>query len=396
MEIRIYHFIKDLKFFNSAYKQFQNAAPGKNEFYIYKPLNEKNNSLIFEKDNVHRVELSKSLFNSIPSGSVVFFHSIPTEILEFIPDIHKDIIIVAVIFGFEIYSDPVLYPRSIALDKITYDKFYKGDDSNFKHFMERIKQQTHRALLALHPYLPFKKVLIKRVRGIKKLNALKRVDYFALPYKEEYESEKSILKFTRPFFKFTYYPLEKIIDPNIPLHQDKDILLIGHSGFRNGNHLDILDKIKSFIPDNLKTVVPLSYGVDSYINSIKPTFLKEIKNVQLLEEFLPLEEYTSMLSRVSVAVFNNRRQQGMGNIVSLLYLGAKVFISEINSLYPFFKNNDILIFSYENQLTGKEALIGLTTLQIQHNRNILKEIFSLERLHEELVADLKKLMSEKV
>lgn len=47
-------------------------------------------------------------------------------------------------------------------------------------------------------------------------------------------------------------------------------------------------------------------------------------NFILLTEFLSPEEYAKILANVDVAIFAHRRQQALGNILALIYIGKKV------------------------------------------------------------------------
>ena len=43
---------------------------------------------------------------------------------------------------------------------------------------------------------------------------------------------------------------------------------------------------------------------------------------------MPYSSYISFLGSIDIGIFNNNRQQGMGNITNLLYLGKKVYLSK--------------------------------------------------------------------
>jgi hypothetical protein len=108
-----------------------------------------------------------------------------------------------------------------------------------------------------------------------------------------------------------------------------------------------------------------------------------------------LDEYNFLLNKTKIAIFNNHRQQAMGNIISLLYFGAKVYVSKYNSMYRFFKNNKMIIFSYEKDLKKEQFSEGLSVAEIEHNRKILSQIFSEERLLSSLSNSLKKIKQSK-
>lgn len=384
----IIHIATDEKFINSGFSQFEFLAPGRNALWVYGSPEYNFTHINISRDRIKLIELNESNFRRIPEKSIVLLHSVPNHLLPFLKFIPDNCIIIGIVFGYEIYSDSRLYPTSKGLDKITR-KIYAKRKTLFQKIKNSSKERISFLLRRGRNLLPLKGKLLEIANRETKRERLQRIDYFALPYKEEYEAERKILKLKIPFFKFCYYPLEKILDMDSPLNYDKNSLLIGHSGFSNGNHLDIVHKLKNKLPKGLKVFMPLSYGDENYIGNVITNINKVIPDITYLRHFMPLEEYTQLLSEVKIAIFNNRRQQGMGNIVSLLYLGAKVYLSEKNSLYLFFRNNDIYIFSYEKDLRKKSSLSeGLTLPQIEHNRNRLKLILSQKVLNESLSKSL--------
>jgi len=84
-----------------------------------------------------------------------------------------------------------------------------------------------------------------------------------------------------------------------------------------------------------------------------------------------LSDYNELLSNVGIAIFNNHRQQALGNTIALLWFGVKIFLSEQNPFYTFLKRNNIHIFSYENELNENSCNTFLTQEEIEQNRYIL-------------------------
>ena len=105
------------------------------------------------------------------------------------------------------------------------------------------------------------------------------------------------------------------------------------------------------------------------------------KNFRPITEFLPLEEYNLLLKSCNVAIMNHYRQQGMGNVIFLLWMGTKLFLNCKNSIYHFLKRKNIIVYSVDD-LTDNINLINLplTEIEIKHNRNILLVLFSFDTI----------------
>lgn len=122
------------------------------------------------------------------------------------------------------------------------------------------------------------------------------------------------------------YPIE-------PKPHDGIHILLGNSATSTNNHLDALEKLRPFAHDNIKIYCPLSYGDASYGDLVERAGVAIFgSNFIPLRDFIPFERYLELLSDIDIAVFNHNRQQGMGNITTLLGMGKTVYIrSDISS-----------------------------------------------------------------
>ena len=65
----------------------------------------------------------------------------------------------------------------------------------------------------------------------------------------------------------------------------------------------------------------------------------------------------------------------MGNIIVMLFLGHRIYLSKNNSILNFFKKNNLIVFSFEDDF----KIYGTQPLEyeeIKRNRNIIKNLFS--------------------
>lgn len=113
---------------------------------------------------------------------------------------------------------------------------------------------------------------------------------------------------------------------------------IGNSATRSNLHFEALDYLSKFADFDIKIFIPLSYGESDYkeyakevISYAEKIFPKEKLNILLTN--LSGEEYLKILRTIDIGVFNNNRQQGMGNITQLMIFGAKIYMRSDVSMW---------------------------------------------------------------
>jgi len=219
----------------------------------------------------------------------------------------------------------------------------------------------------------------------KKNKVMLRINYLGSSFKEEFLKVSKLIGQKKLFFDFWYYPLELIVDVNKNIYYPKKNILIGNSGFKTGNHLDVFAAIKNYNLVSNKIIVPLNYGIKEYINTVvaegEQCFSE--KYYPFLE-FVSLQEYNAVLEEVGVAILNNKRQQAVGNTIGLLWMGAKVFLNKENPFYHYLKRIGIIVFCYQTELNEKSCNEYLSLEQIEVNRSILFTHLNREKLAAEL------------
>lgn len=239
--------------------------------------------------------------------------------------------------------------------------------------------------------LPLKskiKQMIKKIiyKKIEKRNIINRIDYFAPVLYEDYELLlKAIPDFKPRYVSWNYGTLE---DDMIKGFEDHVLtgnnILVGNSATYENNHLDVFDYLTPVNLGSRKIIAPLSYG-DMHYREIVALEAKKLFGKQFVsvEGFLPISEYVSMLSSCSIAIMGHLRQQALGNIVIMIYLGAKVFLNRENPVYDFFKKHHTHIYTLEE--IESEIDDVLTSDQIEFNRNILRQHWSRKIIHNKTI-----------
>jgi hypothetical protein len=131
-----------------------------------------------------------------------------------------------------------------------------------------------------------------------------------------------------------------------------------------------------------KIICPLSYGIQDYAREIIQYGSGKLDNNFVpLTDFMPIEEYNKIISSCSIVIMNHLRQQAVGNIVIMMYFGAKIFLNKENPVYEFFKNNGAVVFSME-ELNGANMNKGLTEQEKNINKAILQKYWSRDVMNE--------------
>lgn len=102
---------------------------------------------------------------------------------------------------------------------------------------------------------------------------------------------------------------------------------VGNSSDPSNNHLAVFEKIAPYATQDIHLYVPLSYGSKKNAAEVEQEAEDLFgSQVTLLKDFMPPEDYYTLLEAVDIAVFNHERQQAMGNIITLLGMGKTVYL----------------------------------------------------------------------
>lgn len=102
---------------------------------------------------------------------------------------------------------------------------------------------------------------------------------------------------------------------------------VGNSADPSNNHIEALEKLLPYKNDDICIYAPLSYGSQEYAKKVIAQGKKWFGDKFIpLTDFMPFEEYLRFLGNIDIAFFNHKRQQALGNAITLLGLGKKVYI----------------------------------------------------------------------
>ncbi len=149
-------------------------------------------------------------------------------------------------------------------------------------------------------------------------------------------------------------------------------IIVGNSGTQSNNHLVALEKLRKWKNADIQIYVPLSYGDSEYSVRIREAFIKEFGDkVTILDKIIPLSEYFSLLASMNIAIFENDRQQALGNIFSLMYMGKKIYMKKGTSMWnELVEQCSSCIFDSDDILNESFLSLQLSEQDIKRNREI--------------------------
>lgn len=164
--------------------------------------------------------------------------------------------------------------------------------------------------------------------------------------------------------------------------QQKEYLQIQINNSCDKSTIEMLETLSKFKDENVMITTVLSYGNIRYKQEIiqkgKEIFADKFN---YLDTTLSPKEYAQQLATNDILILNQDRQQGFGNILASLYLGAKVYIKSAISTYKYFNEIGIRVFSTEDiSNVSFEALCAHN--EIYSNKKLVSKFFSNDFLME--------------
>lgn len=201
--------------------------------------------------------------------------------------------------------------------------------------------------------------------------------YSFLP--SDYLFFQSKYKTSAEYIPFAYLSLNKIMPSLDEFRSDGNTIMIGHSASPDSNHFEMLEKVSSISP-NSSIFLPMVYGDHAYASLIKKEAYDRFQHVEVLEKKLDSVEYYNKLTKVGFAIFNVKVQQGLGNIMALIWMGAKVFLNEETGTYRDFTSWGIKVFSIQRELNQAQLSERLTEEEIKNNKDVIFARFNEDKV----------------
>jgi dTDP-N-acetylfucosamine:lipid II N-acetylfucosaminyltransferase len=172
---------------------------------------------------------------------------------------------------------------------------------------------------------------------------------------------------------------EPVVLPEVK--KDHLVILVGNSADPSNHHEEVFGRLQALDDGCFHIICPLSYGDPTYGAHIAAEGARIFgSRFTALRDFMDITQYRRMLATVDVAIFAHRRQQGMGNTISLLGLGKKVYMRDDVTPWRTFRDMGIVVHALDTL-----SLQPPTEEEIAQNRKLVREQFSKEVLVRQLM-----------
>ncbi len=368
-KISVCHIVDNEKFINGAFQLFNQYDWVTNDFFCVedKPTIDFNSKQI-GINTILLKDVSSFVQQKVVNYDIVIFHNfIPNYKFSILRTLRKHQVALWIGWGFDLYKYIDNKSFLTARNQQFLEGLYNG--SVFKRVINKLGFYKIKYFISwylkFHPNLSY---------------LAERVQYYAPPIKYEFNLLKN------------YFPKSpiKYVDWNYSYHLPSDIsdwprssqinILAGNSASAQNNHCDIIDLLSTY-KENFKVHLPLSYGGDAKYKAAIVKYAKDLlkDRVSIIDDFLLFEEYSKVLACCQIGFFNSIRQQGMGNIIYLLWNGSKVFMNANCPFFHFLLENDVYVFSIEN-FSKNDLNTPLSDVQKIKNRLKMIELYGMDAL----------------
>lgn len=359
--LRILHLATDEKFIDQAFRTFEQEAPNCNSLVVCGKVPLKH--VKTEATIVHQFEAFSGIISkSLPQYDIVIIHSLNQNWFRTITRLNDSAVLIWLGWGYD-YYDIIKGDISELLLPLTRDYF--NSTLQKKDFTGKLKS------------------IFRSLVTPDKASIIEKIDIFCPVLPSEHDATRTKFvgeKFPRQGL-WNYGDLEGDM---IKGFEDQVVsgnnLLIGNSASIENNHLDSFELIAQAGTDDRKIISPLSYGDTQYRGIVMDAGLKIFgENFKPLIDFMPMKEYVATLQSCGFVIMNHLRQQAVGNIVIMLYLGAKIFLHKDCPTYSFLKDLGAVVFSTD-ELQASPSMLNqrLDEKSIIINRQVLHMTWSRE------------------
>lgn len=268
-------------------------------------------------------------------------------------------------------------------DKVILHSLFSSDLINYLYLNQTFLKKCYWVMWGgdLYPHVISKKTLRNLFGRYRKKQVIKKLGGLITYIKGDYELAQKWYGAKGKYYECFMYPsnLYKEYDIEEKKHQMINIQ-VGNSADSTNNHLEVFEKLEKYKTENIKIIVPLSYGNNTYRKEIIEQGKKRFgEKFEPLTEFMPFNNYLDLLAEIDIAIFNHNRQQAMGNIITLLGLGKKVYMRNNITPWKMFENIGIDVYDVAN------ITIDLLEEDIKkENKKRVKEHFSDENYLKQL------------
>jgi dTDP-N-acetylfucosamine:lipid II N-acetylfucosaminyltransferase len=190
----------------------------------------------------------------------------------------------------------------------------------------------------------------------------RRVSHFAPVLREDYDlARRQIGGDFPPYLAWSYCNLEDHLLPDPEQRASGPGVLVGNSATWENNHLEIFDALAGRLPADTRLITPLSYGDPVCREHILAEGARRFGEAfHPLVKLMDAASYRNLVATCGVAVMNHRRQQGLGTVLIMLALGARVILNPASPVLTALRGLGVELFT-----TDRIAEDGLAPLSAE-------------------------------
>lgn len=169
-------------------------------------------------------------------------------------------------------------------------------------------------------------------------------------------NEQGIFKkygFKGTFIHIPIGTIEYLTNGLVPRHDEIQAInriFIGHSSFSQNNQLDVIDQLHK-LGFSGEIICSLSYGDKQFAELITKQGTSLFGGQFIpLTEYLQLEDYFSIVKSCDLYINNSIIQQGLGNILTAIYLGVPVALNEHGLIYQYLQDLNVHCYGLKKDL----------------------------------------------
>ncbi|MDD2635910.1 MAG: hypothetical protein PHW82_10465 [Bacteroidales bacterium] len=217
--------------------------------------------------------------------------------------------------------------------------------------------------------------------------AFSRVNYFHGLSLAEYLFLKGYWPKLPPFLQISYNQHSEIHNFR---KKESNLIIIGNNRSAYNNHLDIIEVIKrSKNRSNYVFLLLFNYGQKNAYTDIVKRKAGEVKEIKIIEDFMPLEQFKALYSNADALVLNGHRQMAMANVFEALRKNTKIYLNEKNVILKWLKEEGFKVFTTHDFYTDLDAnTLCLSEDDVLNNQAQLVKFatkFSHQNFHSTLV-----------
>ena len=301
--------------------------------------------------NIKNTDVGSALNEEVKAADIIFIQALSFEkakAIKYSKDDEK--VFIWGLWGYGLYN---------------FVKYQKNENSS-DEYSTRLKSKTS-LIVQFKEYYTFN-IIYKK--------AIQKIDICLFLLESDFKLLGEVIQHKAKWKTACYQTIDNLIGGNKDYKITGNSILLGNSSTPSNRHKVVLEELKKVENLDRKVITPLNYGDQEYKKDILEIGKNTVGvNFVPLTDFMPLEEYTSTIQDCSHVIMAHKRQQGFGTIMTTLYGGAKLYLSETSPFYSWLKKLGIAVYSIENELLA-ELKLELTEELKASNKEIVSQYLS--------------------